>query len=244
MTRKLIALFSALLIAASFCACNGNGGEEDSTNDNNINISGDEEPSGGDSTGGETGEDITSPEDNTKNPGDLSYTDKNDKIYVLAPSGALNLRTADYEIKKSVETGTELSRIAISTDGVWSKIVYEEETLYVNNKYITSLADLDAGFTAVEKTLVSVGALKCHIAPEQDEAWQMDIKIVNWYEEGDEVKVVAENTTTGWYKVEFTAYGGATAYGYVVSDAKYYQGSELETGSTETIETTTSAAQG
>ncbi len=223
MSRKLLTIFAALVIAASLCACN-NGNEEVTTDGGQIEISTegtDDNDETHETEESSTGDEIDPPVED--NPGDLTYTEKNDKIYVLAPSGALNLRTADYEIKTSVITGTELSRIGISTDGIWSKIVFEEETLYVNNKYITGLAVLDAGFSPAGMTLVSVGSLKCHIAPEEDEAWQADVKIVKWYEAGDEIKVVGVNEETGWYKVEFTAYDGSEAYGYVVINDELYE---------------------
>ncbi len=235
MSRKLLAIFAALLIAASLCACNGNG-EEETTDGGRIEIpSG--ETNGNDETHeteeSNTGSEIDPPA-SEDNPGDLTYTEKNDKIYVLAPSGALNLRTADYEIKTSVATGTELSRIGISTDGVWSKIVFEGETLYVNNKYTTGLAVLDAGFSPAGMTLISVGSLKCHIAPEEDEAWQADVKIVKWYVAGDEIKVVGVNEETGWYKVEFTSYDGTNAFGYIVINDELYEKKE-DTTSPETF---------
>ncbi len=229
MTRKLIAIFSALLIAASLCACNF-GDTEETTDGNNIDISENETDPDANETD-ESGNEIPDVDVDDKNPGDLTYNEKNDKIYVLAPSGALNLRTAEYEIKTSVKSGAELSRIGLSTDGVWSKIVYEGETLYVNNKYTTSLKDLDAGFAPAGMTLISVGSLKCHIAPEEDEPWQSDVKIVKWYNGGDEIKVIASNETSGWYKVEFTAYDGSVAYGYVVINDELYENPEVESGS-------------
>ena len=180
-----------------------------------------------DSTEPET-ETETGSHNDTKNPGDYQYVEKNDKIYVLSPSGALNLRDADYQKKASVATGTELQRVAVSTDGVWSKIIYaidgESFELYVNNKYITLLADFDAGFEAVEKTLiVKAAGIRIHIAPEADEKWQEDVKIIGWYTAGDEVKVLAENTTTGYYKVEFTAYGGVSQIGYILNNPEYFE---------------------
>ncbi len=234
MSRKLIAIFAALVIAASLCACNDV--PEETTKDNTIEIP-HESDTGSDET--ETGDIVVPPViDDSNNPGDLEYTEKNDKIYVLAPSGALNLRTGDYVIKTSVKTGTELQRIALSTDGVWSKILYEGEELYVNNKYTTMLSDLDEGFTAVEKTLVSVGSLKIHIAPEEDYDWQIEVKIVGWYTEGEEIKVVAVNNETGYYKVEFTPYGSDdTAFGYITSNEKYFVNDE-ETTSAPAEETT------
>ncbi len=251
MIKRLLAALLVLLMSVSLFACN-NDGEEDTSGE--INIPG-EETSDGETNDGETGDEISTGDivvDETKNPGEYQYVEKNDKIYVLAPGGALNLRTADYQKKTSVKNGTELQRTAVSTDGVWSRIAYEidgeREDLYVNNKYITSLADLDAGFTKVEKTLISVGSLKIHIAPEKDEAWQSEIKIVGYYTADDEVKVIAENKTTGYYKVEFIAYGGATTVGYITNDASFFKAAEVddstdaETGTDASDESDTSEA--
>ncbi len=235
MRRKLLVILSALLIAASLSACNNEG--EKITEDTSANITAENTEKESTTEEEETNEDgsqVTPPaEVDSKNPGEYTYDEVNDKIYVLAPSGALNLRTADYVIKTSVKTGTELQRTGVSTDGVWSRVSYNDETLYVNNKYTTKLADLDAGFTAVEKTLVSVGSLKIHIAPEEDFDWQIEVKIIGWFTEGDEVKVVAVNEETGYYKVEFTPYGSdTTTFGYVTSNEKYFEDEVVDSGDT------------
>ena len=231
MIKKILALALVFLMSVALFACTGTG-EEETTDSGKINV----ESEGTSAQEGETGEEIESEftYDDTKNPGDYQYVEKNDKIYVLSPSGALNLRTADYQKKTSVKSGTELQRVAVSTDGVWSKIIYaidgENFELYVNNKYITLLADFDAGFEAVEKTLVlKTAGLKIHIAPEADEKWQEDVKIVGYYAADDEIKVLAENKTTGYYKVEFTAYGGVTAIGYISNNPEFFVGGETTT---------------
>ena len=218
-------------MSVALFACN-DGNEEETTGNGTIDIEGNETTAEEGETGSEIESEFTY--DDTKNPGDYQYVEKNDTIYVLAPSGALNLRTADYQKKTSVATGTALQRVAVSTDGVWSKIIYaiegENFELYVNNKYTTLLADLDAGFVAGEKTLtVKAAGLKIHIAPEADEKWQEDVKIVGYYSADDTVKVLAENTTTGYYKVEFTAYGGATAIGYISNDPDFFVAPETPT---------------
>lgn len=223
-------------MSVALFACNEEPNEGETT-DGTINI-------GGEETTAETGEEGSEIEsefnyDDTKNPGDYQYVEKNDTIYVLAPSGALNLRTADYQKKTSVKTGTALQRVAVSTDGVWSKIIYtidnENLELYVNNKYTTLLADLDAGFVACEKTLtLKTAGLKIHIAPEADEKWQADVKIVGYYAADDEIKVLAENTETGYYKVEFTAYGGVTAIGYISNDPDFFVAPAATEAATET----------
>ena len=68
-------------------------------------------------------------------------------------------------------------------------------------------------------------------------------RVVGYYNKGDEVKVIAENTTTGWYKVEFTDYGGTKTFGYVASDAKYYEADETTEETTTSSEETTAAKE-
>ena len=92
MIKKILALLLVLLLSVALFACNDS--EEETTDDGKIDIGG-EETSGAE---GETGSEVETDfvPDDTKNPGDYDFVEKNDKIYVLSPSGALNLRTADY----------------------------------------------------------------------------------------------------------------------------------------------------
>ena len=58
MNRKLIAIFTALILAASLCACNTGGAGEETTDGNRIEIpTGDEDTSA--NNGGDTTEDTT-----------------------------------------------------------------------------------------------------------------------------------------------------------------------------------------
>ena len=240
MNRKLLAIISALLITASLCACSN--GKEEGT-DGKIDISGQETNTDERETN-EQGSQIKPPVDD-KAPGELEYTAKDGKVYILHENGAVNLRNADGSVFKSFDNGTEFERIAVSKDGEWTKVKYEDKEYYVVTSCITDLRDRDEGFAKVEKTLkLKTAALSIRMTPETTG------RVVGYYNEGDEVKVIAENTTTGWYKVEFTAYGGETTIGYVASDAKYYETDETTeaatTGSEETTaatEETTTAAQ-
>lgn len=56
------------------------------------------------------------------------------------------------------------------------------------------------------------------------------------------IKVVAENTTDGWYKVEIKDYDGNTITGYLAANPKYVE-VETESATTEAAEATTAAAQ-
>ena len=234
MNRRLLAIISALLISASLCACSG--GKEEETTGNKIEVPSREETSSNTETN-EQGSQINPPVAD-KAPGELEYTAKDGKVYILHENGAVNLRNADGTVFKSFDNGTEFERIAVSKDGEWTKVKYEDKEYYVVTNCVTDLADLDEGFAKVDKTLkLKTDALSIRMSPETTG------RVVGYYDKGDEVKVIAENTTIGWYKVEFTAYGGATAIGYVASDAKYYEADETTEAATTDSEETTAATE-
>lgn len=69
------------------------------------------------------------------------YTEKNDTVKVTAKS--LNLRTvasseSDSTIVTAVPEGTELKRIAVSEDGKWALVEYNETRVYASMKYLTT----------------------------------------------------------------------------------------------------------
>ena len=232
MNKKLIAIISAvalvglLAVAASFAACGDNNpAEEDTSSNTQVNIPGDESGS----------------ENNVTPNEELTFTDCDAQdVYVLHANGAVNLRSnPDYtatSIKVSVNNGTKLSRVAVSTNGEWSKVVYEENVYYIVTKALTTFANLDEGFVACDKTLTKAeGSLTIRIEPAMSEK-----DPIGWYKEGDTVKVVAENATTGWYKVEFVNSDGNTVFGYIASDAKYFVGAKDETSEeSSSVETET-----
>ncbi len=235
MSRKLLAIISALLIAASLCACNNNPNEEDTT-DEEINIGKDtgsekESDTDEDETN-EQGSQIehpTTPEDEYYYV-ELDYTEKNETVYILHPNGAVVLHGDENTKDTNLANGEKLTRTGISADGEWSKILYEGKTYYVVTKCLTTLSNFDEGFVEVEKTLTKGdGYLNIRITP------SMDNHIVGELAPGATVNVVMENTTTGWYKIKFTNYDGEVTYGYVASDAKYYVAEETDTEATEAV---------
>lgn len=248
MSRKLLAILSALLIAASLVACN-NGGDEETTDDNKIDIN-QETGTGDEDSEDETdeyGSEIGSGNVEIGDPGEYSYDERNETVYVNNPDSAVTLRSATYEAKGSISHGTELKRIGISTDGTnyWSKVVYNDEEYYVASAFLTDIKDADEGFVEVTKTVTlneaNVTYLNIRNVP------SMNSSIIGSFTVGDEIKVVAENTTTGWYKVEFTPHGSnEVAYGYMASDAKYYVQDEATDNEsvTEDTETDTEASAG
>lgn len=222
MNKKLIAIISAvalvvvIAIVATFVACgNNNNNEEETTTDPKIDVPGEEDSGNGE----------------TQDPAELTFTDCTPKdIYILHVNGALNLRKApDYtaeSVKVSVNNGTKLSKIAVSNNGEWFKVMYNNEVCYVVAKYTTELADLDAGFVAVDKTLVSKGSLKIRIEPIIN-----DKEAIGFYAKGDEITVVMENTAEGWYKVKFVNVNKDETFGYIKSGKDNFVGNKEETSS-------------
>lgn len=235
MTRKLLAIFSALLIAASLCACNSEK-EKESDTSGKINIGGETTDKAGSETEDESGQGIgTGSQNNTDNAESYTYTEKNDIVYIIHPNGAVKLHGDGETSDTSLINGSKINRIAISTDGSWSKVVYENKTYYVVTKCLTTMSNLDEGFTDVSKTLhLDVDALSIRITP------SMDNHTIGYFGKGDEVKIIAENTETGWYKVEFVNYDGDTVTGYVADDDKYY--TEKSTAAESEAESTESTA--
>ena len=215
MTRKFIAIFAAILLTASLCACNDQP-EKESDTGSKINI-GTENTSDGSAS--ET-ESVTEESDEiTTEAVEITFTEQKDTVYVIHSSNQVHLRSepsmADGTAKGVVTNGTELSRIAISSDGAWSKVLYDGNEYYIGTSCVTTMKDLDAGFTATSKTLTLAGSLYVRIAP------SMDNEAIDTLYKGDVVTVVAENTETGWYKVTFD--GTYASEGYIVSDAKYFE---------------------
>ncbi|MBR3879639.1 MAG: hypothetical protein IKJ24_05925, partial [Clostridia bacterium] len=150
MIKKILALLLVLLLSVALFACNDN--EEETTDDGKINVE------TNDQTGDETGNEIETGDVNTEigDPGEYSYSERNETVYVNNPDSAVTLRSADYEPMGSIAHGTELKRIGLSTDNAnyWSKVIYEEEEYYIASKFITTIKNPDEGFVEVTKTVV------------------------------------------------------------------------------------------
>ena len=114
MNRKLIAIFTALLLTASLCACGDRNNEKDTESGNKINIS-TEAPISNETengTGSEGSEDVT------VEPIELVFSEKKDTVYVISSTNQVNLRSepvvTDATARLVVDNGAELQRIAIS----------------------------------------------------------------------------------------------------------------------------------
>ncbi|MBQ4090709.1 MAG: hypothetical protein IJC64_00165 [Clostridia bacterium] len=239
MAKKFLAILIAVLMVAALVACTpGTPDEETTTDDNRIDVG--ETTSGTESESeetDETGEQVTNNDEKT--PGELDYTESQGKVYILHVNGAVNLRKADGTVFKSFSNGTELQKVAVSTNGEWTKVVYENEPYYIISSGVTVLADLDEGFEDESFTLVlATDSLKIRIAPDYENTHDA----IGFYQKDDEVKVVAVNTTNPdepWYKVEFVNYSGETVFGYVSAAAKHYVQDETDTGTGTEADTTT-----
>ena len=215
MIKKILALVLVLLMSVALFACN-DAGEEEATSDSKINV-GEESVAEGE-TGAEVVTGPVNPE--IGDPNEYSYSECNETVYVNNPGSAVTLRTATYEAKGSIAHGTELQRIGLSTDAgnYWSKVIYNEETYYVATKFLTTynINNIDEGFVAVDKIVVvndETGSLNIRNIPTFEGS-----AVIGWAVAGEQTKVVAENTTTGWYKIEFTPYGSTEkTYGYIKS---------------------------
>ena len=155
-------------------------------------------------------------------PGDYTYSERLETVYVNNPGLAITLRKANYESIGSISHGTELLRIGVSTDeaNYWSKVIYNELECYVASKFLTTLKDADEGFVAVDKIVVvneMTGDLNIRNLPTFDGS-----TIIGHLRAGVETKVIAENTETGWYKIEFNPYSGGVEVGYITSDPTYF----------------------
>ncbi len=214
MNRRLLAIFAAILLTASLCACREEQETNESGSKDNIII----DTTSGTDTSDET--ESGNKEDTTNEipVTDLKFVDEKGTVYTISPTGAVNLRSepvvADSTKKDSVENGTELQKIAVSEDGSWTKVVYDGQEYYIKSAYLTTLKNLDEGFTAVSKTLTMAGSLYVRVAP------SMDNEAIDTLNEGDKIEVIAENTETGWYKIKFD--GTYAKEGYIASDAKYF----------------------
>ena len=242
MIRKLLAILLALIVAASLVACNNE--EEETTENNDINIpveSGSEDESGSEGQSNQNNESDTEAQGSEfgtgapvdENPEDADFVENDDTVYIIHPNGAVKLHGEGDTDDTSLPNGSELQRIAVSESGEWSKVVYNENTYFVYSVCLTTLADLDEGFVEVDKTLVlaqGVTSLSVRNTP------SMDNHVVGYVYADTEIVVVAENTESGWYKVEYLPYGSETvAYGYIASDAKWYAEGETDG---ETVEAT------
>lgn len=229
MNRKLIAIFTALLLAASLCACNNGGNGEETTDGNRIEI-----PTGGDETTAGEGNNTT---DETTNDqvSTGEFEDMNDTVYILVPTGAANLRTApsmsSSSVALSLVNGTELKRTGVNNDG-WSKVTYNDKEYYIKTSCIVSETEI-SGFVAASGTITVSGNVNIRIAPNTAN------DPLGTLAEGDTFEVIAVNTQSGWYKIHLES-DNYTGDAYVAILTDYMKGDVVIEGAEDTtVEETT-----
>ena len=237
-----IAALVVIAVVATLVACGNSGNTpEGSESESTINLpEGSGESNEGENTEKEPTETGKEPEGTkAENPDKYTYADCNKTLYVyINGGGSVTLRSASYEYVTEIPHGTALTVIAVSTDaeGYWSKVVFGSKTGYVASKFLTPInVNEPQDFVAVDKTVTiepMTGSLKVRDIP------SMNGVVIGYVNTKAPVKVIAENTVDGWYKIEFTDANGKTATGYIVSDSKYFVGGETETeGETTSAET-------
>ena len=233
MTRKIIAIFAALLLSLSFVACSEQQETTEETTATKIEIT-------TDATTAETTEEETETEQTPA--ADLEFDAvNNESVYVLHKNKAVVLHNAPSYTDGatlSVANGTKLTRTGISANGEWSKVVYQDKTYYVASQAITTLADLDAGFTAVDKTYGVVANVNVRLAPVVTElnGEVTQYNVIGSLANGDTIKVLAVNTAENWLKIEFASEFGTV--GYVRYNDAWFTGDEAETTEATTAEVT------
>ena len=239
---KKLAILLAVLLALSVCLIACNKADEEDEDDTpskkptEVTTVDDENNTTEDNTtGNEENTTENNPGGNTDVEKTYTFTDLETPVNVYALK-AINLREepsfADNVAKKSVDTGTELVKIAESNETdvdsndveyKWFKVKFEDKEYYVKSTLVTSLADPDEDFVEVEKTLYAKGTLKVRLVP------SMENEEVGYINLGDEVKIIAENTASGWFKIEFESKYTPKGEYYVVSDAKWWSETPVET---------------
>ena len=219
--KKILVILAALLVATSLVACD-NGNKEDPTTPN-IDIP--------------TGPSTEQPSDGPETPAvDRDFEEKNDKVYVMTPNGAANLRTdtsfeEDAKAGISLVNGTILDRS--EADDEWSKVTHEGEEYYIANKLIVEVDVID-GFEEQEKSIkIIVGSVNVRYVP----ARTTDDPIFTLVE-NDVVEVVGFNSdlgSEGWYKIKLTVTEEQPyEFGYI---SAYHEYSEVVTNETPSEET-------
>lgn len=254
MTKRIIAIIAALLLALSLFACTEPEQTEETTTGNKIEIP----TTAGETTADETEsqeDESNAPESDTdkpsssdaKNPGEYTYTDCNETVYVYIiyneenkGGDSVTLRAADYTYVTTLKVGDKVTKIGVSNDenGYWSKITVGDKTGYIASKFLTSINVLDpAGFEETSKTVniaPLTGSLNVRDIP------SMDSNVIGWVTSETPVKVIGEDTVEGWYKIEFINANNETKIGYIASNPEYFE-TEEETTEAATEEITTEA---
>ena len=227
MKIKLISILMALLLAASFVACGNNDNTEESTTGQKINIQ--EEDTNKTQTTTEAtpdqNEETTAKVptvDRQSDPGEFTYVETNDTVYVINKINSVTFRSGSYAALGEFKNGTVLERIAVSEDGRWSKVIFNGVEGYVATRNLTSHNPEDNNFEPCDLTLTVTKdkTVNVRISPEipigidttdEDEVY---FNVVAQIFEGFTFKVIAVDSELGWYKIDYTPADGVLAAGY------------------------------
>ena len=212
MNKKLIAIISAvaiivvIAIIATCVACNNNNNnnEEETTTDPIVDIPGDESDESNDESGDENEGSNTG-----SNPEDLTYTDADGFVFVINPySSEIPVRAGNNDWLGAVKVGEKFERLGVSSDERWTKIKYNDEVAYIATRNLTTYDKDNNNFVAVEKEITLTSAVTVRTSPQvpggAKDADEKAINAVAWLKAGDVIKVIAEDTELGWYKIEYT----------------------------------------
>lgn len=211
MNKKLIAIISAaalvvvIIMVATFVACNGNNtpDEEDTSSDNQVVVPGDESDESNDDESNEGNENTGS------NPGDLQYVDADGFVFVINPyAPEVPVRSGEFNYLGAVKVGEKLERLGVSSDERWTKIKYNDDVAYVATRNLTTYDKDNNSFVAVDKEIVLTQNTTVRTSPQVPNGTKNSdeeaTNAVEWLEKGTTVKVIAEDTELGWYKIECT----------------------------------------
>lgn len=254
MKRRFLTIFAAILIAASLASCGGNN-EEESTSGNKINI--DVEETTNSKTGNDTTEAITEDkeEETTKeqqkpvvdrysDPGEFTYIDQNDTVYVINKGNVLPFRSGTFEYLGEFKNGTALRRTGISEDGRWSRVVVGGIEGYVATRNITTYNPNSNSFEATDLTLTAATTINVRISPNlpvgidpTDES-EVYINVAGQIFEESVIKVIAYDAVNGWYKIDYTPKEGILTDGFdyeffIKADKSYFVETKEENATEE-----------
>ena len=211
MNKKLIVIISAaallvvIALVVGLAACNGNNNNEnESGSDPEINIP--DESGESDDSNSDEGE---SNENTAPDPGELEYNDADGFVFVMNVNASeIPVRSGNFEWLGTVKVGEKLERLGVSTDERWTKIKYNNDVAYVATRNLTTYDKDSNGFVAVDKEIVLTQNMNIRTSPQVPNGTKNDaessVNVIGQLEKGTTVKVIAEDTNIGWYKIEYT----------------------------------------
>ena len=215
MKFRFIVILAALILALSITACGNKNSGEESTTGGTININGEQPGNTTDaSSSDQNAEETTMPVvDRVSDPGEFTYVEKNDTVYVINKLNSVAFRG-------EFKNGDVLQRIAISEDGRWSKVIFNGVEGYIATRNLTSYNPTSNNFEACDLTLTVAKdkSVRIRISPEvptgidYNDPIEVDFNVAALIGDGQTVKVVASNGE--WYKIEYTPADGVLAAGY------------------------------